>query len=169
MKLHDHEIKKEMDTMKELKKALYLRGMWQAELADTLGVSRQQVTEYISGRRALGPKMLPKVAEALGVTQAYLRGISECIPVYDYEAEECVSCPIMVAEELPGYGEFYMVDHPEIGPLAVILSAGIQFTPRDWQGVQPKSVEEIAETDWVDQRGVDAIMLAGLPRVFAGI
>ena len=155
--------------MDGLQKALSLRGMRQAELADTLGVSRQQVTEYISGRRSLGPTMLPKVAEALGVTHAYLRGIAECIPVYDYETGECVSCPIMVAEELPGYGEFYIVDHPEIGPLAMILSVGIQFTPRDWQGMQPKSAEEIAETDWVDQRGVDAIMFQGLPRVFAGI
>ena len=49
--------------------------------------------------------------------------------------------------------------------MAVIMSVGIQFTPRDWQGAQPLTVDEIAGVKWVDRTGADAVMFDGLPRV----
>ncbi|HIS96256.1 MAG TPA: helix-turn-helix transcriptional regulator [Candidatus Ventricola gallistercoris] len=138
------------------------------ELAEVLGVVRQNIGAYIHGQRALGPTMLPVVAEALGVSQAYLRGIADRLPVYDWESGKTTACPIMSETDIDGYGSYYIVDHPEIGWMAVIMSVGIQFTPRDWQGAQPLSVEDIASTEWVDYMGREAIMLDGLPRVLAG-
>lgn len=71
----------------------------------------------------------------------------------------------MSETDIDGYGSYYIVDHPEIGWMAVIMSVGIQFTPRDWQGAQPLTVDEIAGVKWVDRTGADAVMFDGLPRV----
>lgn len=154
--------------MTNLEIAMKMRGMRPIELAEVLGVVRQNIGAYIHGQRALGPTMLPVVAEALGVSQAYLRGIADRLPVYDWESGKTTACPIMSETDIDGYGSYYIVDHPEIGWMAVIMSVGIQFTPRDWQGAQPLSVEDIASTEWVDYMGREAIMLDGLPRVLAG-
>ena len=154
--------------MTNLEIAMKMRGMRPIELAEVLGVVRQNIGAYIQGQRALGPTMLPVVAEALGVSQAYLRGIADRLPVYDWESGKTTACPIMSETDIDGYGSYYIVDHPEIGWMAVIMSVGIQFTPRDWQGAQPLSVEDIASTEWVDYMGREAIMLDGLPRVLAG-
>ena len=154
--------------MTNLEIAMKMRGMRPIELAEVLGVVRQNIGSYIHGQRALGPAMLPVVAEALGVSQAYLRGIADRLPVYDWESGQVVACPIMSETDIDGYGIYYIVDHPEIGWMAVIMSVGIQFTPRDWQGTQPLTVEAIANTEWVDYMGREAIMIDGLPRVFAG-
>lgn len=151
--------------MTNLEIAMKMRGMRPIELAEVLGVVRQNIGAYIHGQRALGPSMLPVVAEALGVSQAYLRGIADRLPVYDWESGQVVACPIMSETDIDGYGIYYIVDHPEIGWMAVIMSVGIQFTPRDWQGTQPLTVEAIADTEWVDYMGREAIMLDGLPRV----
>ena len=151
--------------MTKLEIAMKMRGMRPIELAEVLGVVRQNIGAYIHGQRALGPAMLPVVAEALGVSQAYLRGIADRLPVYDWESGQVVACPIMAETVIDGYGCYYIVEHPDVGWMAVIMSAGIQFTPRDWQGAQPLSVEDIAGTEWVDYMGREAIMLDGLPRV----
>ena len=154
--------------MTNLEIAMKMRGMRPIELAEVLGVVRQNIGAYIHGQRALGPAMLPAAAGALGVSQAYLRGIADRLPVYDWESGQVVACPIMSETDIDGYGIYYIVDHPEIGWMAVIMSVGIQFTPRDWQGTQPLTVEAIANTEWVDYMGREAIMIDGLPRVFAG-
>ena len=154
--------------MTNLEIAMKMRGMRPIELAEVLGVVRQNIGAYIHGQRALGPAMLPVVAEALGVSQAYLRGIADRLPVYDWASGKTTACPIMSETDIDGYGSYYIVDHPEIGWMAVIMSSGIQLTPRDWQGTQPLSVEDIVSTEWVDYMGREAIMLDGLPRVLIG-
>ena len=154
--------------MTNLETAMKMRGMRPIELAEVLGVVRQNIGAYIHGQRALGPSMLPVVAEALGVSQAYLRGIADRLPVYDWESGQVVACPIMAETVIDGYGCYYIVEHPDVGWMAVIMSAGIQFTPRDWQGPQPLSVEDIAGTEWVDYMGREATMFDGLPRVLVG-
>lgn len=151
--------------MTNLEIAMKMRGMRPIELAEVLGVVRQNIGAYIHGQRALGPAMLPVVAEALGVSQAYLRGIADRLPVYDWASGKTTACPIMSETDIDGYGSYYIVDHPEIGWMAVIMSVGIQFTPRDWQGAQPLTVDEIAGVKWVDRTGADAVMFDGLPRV----
>ena len=67
------------------------------------------------------------------------------------------------------YGIFYLVEHPDIGIVAVILSDGIQFTPLDWEGEQPKNVEGVAIVRWTDNRGDEAIMYKGLPRFVGSV
>ena len=151
--------------MTNLEIAMKMRGMRPIELAEVLGVVRQNIGAYIHGQRALGPAMLPVVAEALGVSQAYLRGIADRLPVYDWESGKTTACPIMSETDIDGYGSYYIVDHPDVGWMAVIMSVGIQFTPRDWQGAQPLTVDEIAGVKWVDRTGADAVMFDGLPRV----
>ena len=151
--------------MTNLEIAMKMRGMRPIELAEVLGIVRQNIGAYIHGQRALGPAMLPVVAEALGVSQAYLRGIADRLPVYDWASGQVVACPIMAETDIDGYGCYYIVEHPDVGWMAVIMSAGIQFTPRDWQGAQPLTVDEIAGVKWVDRTGADAVMFDGLPRV----
>lgn len=151
--------------MTNLEIAMKMRGMRPIELAEVLGVVRQNIGAYIHGQRALGPSMLPVVAEALGVSQAYLRGIADRLPVYDWASGQVVACPIMAETDIDGYGCYYIVEHPDVGWMAVIMSVGIQFTPRDWQGAQPLTVDEIAGVKWVDRTGADAVMFDGLPRV----
>ena len=151
--------------MTKLETAMRMRGMRPIDLAGKLGITRHNMGNYLHGIRALGPAMLPAAAGALGVSQAYLRGIADRLPVYDWESGQVVACPIMSETDIDGYGIYYIVDHPEIGWMAVIMSVGIQFTPRDWQGTQPLTVEAIADTEWVDYMGREAIMLDGLPRV----
>lgn len=154
--------------MTNLEIAMKMRGMRPIELAEVLGVVRQNIGAYIHGQRALGPAMLPVVAEALGVSQAYLRGIADRLPVYDWESGQVVACPIMAETVIDGYGCYYIVEHPDVGWMAVIMSSGIQLTPRDWQGPQPLSVEDIAGTEWVDYMGREATMFDGLPKVLVG-
>ena len=144
--------------------ACRMRGVDTAALAAQLGTSAESLTEYRKGRRELGNKLLPAVASALDVSQAYLRGIADSLPVYDWAYGTSTLCPIMAAREIDGYGMCYIVDHPEVGWMTVILADGIQFTPNDWQGRQPLSVDEIDAVDWVDNTGRDAIMIDGLPR-----
>ena len=154
--------------MTNLEIAMKMRGMRPIELAEVLGVVRQNIGAYIHGQRALGPAMLPVVAEALGVSQAYLRGIADRLPVYDWESGQVVACPIMAETVIDGYGCYYIVEHPDVGWMAVIMSSGIQLTPRDWQGPQPLWVEDIAGTEWVDYMGREATMFDGLPKVLVG-
>lgn len=151
--------------MTNLEIAMKMRGTRPIELAEVLGIVRQNIGAYIHGQRTLGPTMLPAVADALGVSQAYLRGIADRLPVYDWESRQVVACPIMAETVIDGYGCYYIVEHPDVGWMAVIMSSGIQFTPRDWQGPQPLTVDEIASTEWVDRTGTDVIMFDGLPRV----
>ena len=74
----------------------------------------------------------------------------------------------MAETVIDDYGIFYLVEHPEIGVMAVIQSEGVQFTLADWRGEQPMTVDEIGTARWVDSSGDDAIMYKGLPRILVG-
>lgn len=89
----------------------------------------------------------------------------ETLPVIDFANANVVLCSIISSEAIEGYGTLYLVNHPEVGPLAVIQAGGMQFTPSDWQGEQPASVEDAAVAQWVDVVGNDAAMINGLPYV----
>ena len=153
--------------MNEIKTARSIRKMTQEQLADKLGMSTQQLSGLERGDRNPGPKVLPLLADALNVSQAYLRGEAEAIPVVDFADGSVEMCPVISCETIEGYGALYLVEHPAVGPLSVILAEGVQFTPSDWQGELCRSAEDAAEFAWVDARGNDAIMLDGLPRILA--
>lgn len=151
-----------------IKELRILRGMTQKELADKLGVSAQMLNGYESGQRNPGPKLLPALADALGVSAAYLRGDAQRLAVYDWTSGCTLALPIVAETVIDDYGIFYLVDHPEVGIMAVIQSEGVQFTLSDWQGEQPMTVDEIGGARWVDARGEDVIMYKGLPRILVG-
>ena len=66
------------------------------------------------------------------------------------------------------YGIFYLVEHPDVGMMAVIQSEGVQFTLARWSDDPPMTVDEIGGARWVDSRGEDVIMYKGLPRILVG-
>lgn len=156
--------------MTPLKTARLMRGLPQTELAARMGVSPQALSKYESGERNLGPKLLPIAAHELDVSEAYLSGCAQQIPVYDYNTGGTCLGAIMREEQIPSYGALYLVDIAAPGlQVSVILAGGIQFTLSDWQGDQVMTAEQIADPPqghWVDWRGMDAIMFRGLPRVF---
>ena len=151
-----------------IKELRALRGLSQKELADKLGISAQNLNNYESGQRNPGNKILPALADALGVSTAYLRGDAQRLAVYDWETGCTLALPIVSETVIDEYGIFYLVDHPAVGIIAVIQSEGMQFTLADWQGEQPMTVDEIRGQRWVDGRGEEAIMYKGLPRILVG-
>ena len=151
-----------------IKELRILRGLKQKELADKMGISAQQLNNYEGGKSNPGNKILPALADALGVSTAYLRGDAQRLAVYDWETGRTESLPIMAETVINDYGIFYLVEHPEIGVMAVIQSEGVQFTLARWQDDPPMTVDEIGGMRWVDSRGEDAIMYKGLPRILVG-
>lgn len=151
-----------------IKQLRVLRGLKQKELADMLGISAQQLNNYEGGQSNPGNKILPALADALGVSTAYLRGDAQRLAVYDWQTGRTEALPIMAETVIDEYGIFYLVEHPDAGIMAVIQSEGVQFTLADWQGEQPMTVNEIGSARWVDSRGEDAIMYRGLPRILVG-
>nr|DAV80215.1 MAG TPA: helix-turn-helix domain protein [Caudoviricetes sp.] len=152
-----------------IKQLRVLRGLKQKELADMLGISAQQLNNYEGGSSNPGNKILPALADALGVSTAYLRGDAQRLAVYDWQTGRTEALPIMAETVIDDYGIFYLVEHPDVGIIAVIQSEGMQFTLADWQGEQPMTVDEIGAARWVDARGEDTVvMYRGLPRVFVG-
>lgn len=154
--------------MMGIKNLRILRGLKQKELADKMGISAQQLNNYEGGQSNPGNKILPALADALGVSTAYLRGDAQRLAVYDWQTGCTLALPIVSETVIDDYGIFYLVEHPEIGVMAVIQSDGVQFTLADWQGEQPMTVNEIGSARWVDSRGEDAIMYRGLPRSLVG-
>lgn len=151
-----------------IKQLRILRGLSQKELADKMGVSAQQLNNYESGASSIGPKMTRALADALNVSAAYLRGDAQRLAVYDWTAGCTTALPIVTETVIDEYGIFYLVEHPDVGIIAVIQSEGMQFTLADWQGQQPMTVDEIGGARWVDSRGEDVIMYKGLPRILVG-
>lgn len=100
-----------------IKQLRVLRGLKQKELADKMGISAQQLNNYEGGQSNPGNKILPALADALGVSTAYLRGDAQRLAVYDWQTgarRHSQSCPRRVIDE---YGIFYLVDHPDVGSL----------------------------------------------------
>lgn len=151
--------------MTPIKTARIMRRMTQSELAARMQILPQTLNNYESGMRSLGPKLLPAAADALGVSTAYLRGDAQRLAVRDFVTGQTVVCPIMSETVIDTYGMFYLVEHDQVGPIAIIMADGVQFTLSDWQGPQPMTIDEIAEYRWVDAFGRMAIMLQGLPRM----
>ena len=117
-----------------IKQLRILRGMSQKELAGKMGISAQQLNNYESGTSNPGKKILPALADALGISTAYLRGDAQRLAVYDWQTGRTEALPIMAETVIDEYGIFYLVDHPDVGIIAVIQSEGVQFTLADWQG-----------------------------------
>ena len=151
-----------------IKQLRVLRGLKQKELADMLGISAQQLNNYEGGSSNPGNKILPALADALGVSTAYLRGDAQRLAVYDWETGCTLALPIVSETVIDEYGIFYLVDHPDVGIIAVIQSDGVQFTLASWRDEQPMIVNEIGGARWVDSRGEDVIMYKGLPRLLVG-
>ena len=151
-----------------IKQLRVLRGLKQKELADKMGISAQQLNNYEGGSSNPGNKILPALADALGVSTAYLRGDAQRLAVYDWQTGRTEALPIMAETVIDGYGIFYLVEHPAVGVMAVLQSEGVQFTLADWQGEQPMTVDEIGGARWVDSRGEDVVMFKGLPRLLVG-
>lgn len=151
-----------------IKELRILRGLKQKELADKMGISAQQLNNYEGGNSNPGNKVLPALADALGVSTAYLRGDAQRLAVYDWQTGRTEALPIMAETVIDDYGIFYLVEHPKIGVMAVIQSEGVQFTLARWQDDPPMTVDEIGGMRWVDSRGEDAIMYKGLPRILVG-
>ena len=154
--------------MMGIKNLRILRGLKQKELADKMGISAQQLNNYEGGSSNPGNKVMPALADALGVSTAYLRGDAQRLAVYDWQTGRTEALPIMAETVIDDYGIFYLVEHPEIGVMAVIQSEGVQFTLARWQDDPPMTVDEIGGMRWVDSRGEDAIMYKGLPRILVG-
>ena len=154
--------------MMGIKELRVLRGLKQKELADKMGISAQQLNNYEGGSSNPGNKILPALADALGVSTAYLRGDAQRLAVYDWQTGRTEALPIMAETVIDEYGIFYLVDHPDVGIIAVIQSDGVQFTLASWRDEQPMTVDEIGGARWVDARGEDAVMYRGLPRIVAG-
>lgn len=151
-----------------IKQLRVLRGLSQKELADKMGISAQQLNNYESGQRNPGNKILPVLADALGVSTAYLRGDAQRLAVYDWETGRTLALPIVSETVIDDYGIFYLVEHPDAGIMAVIQSEGMQFTLARWSDDPPMTVDEIGGMRWVDSRGEDVIMYRGLPRIVVG-
>lgn len=154
--------------MMGIKELRILRGLKQKELADKMGISAQQLNNYEGGQSNPGNKILPALAAALGVSAAYLRGDAQRLAVYDWQTGRTEALPIVAETVIDEYGIFYLVDHPDVGIIAVIQSDGVQFTLASWRDEQPMTVDEIGGSRWVDPRGEDAIMYRGLPRSLVG-
>lgn len=152
--------------MNNLKRARTLRGVRNIDLANEVGIAPTALVNYESGVRNPGPKLLPLLAGALGVSQAWLRDMAPCLPVYCWADQSTRQCPIVSELPIDNYGTLYVVDYPGLSFLPVIMASGLQFTPNDWQAsVIPRTAEEIADIKWIDPNGDPAIMLDGLPRV----
>ena len=151
-----------------IKELRVLRGLKQKELADKMGISAQQLNNYEGGQSNPGNKILPALADALGVSAAYLRGDAQRLAVYDWQTGRTEALPIMAETVIDDYGIFYLVEHPDVGIMAVIQSEGVQFTLARWSDYPPMTVDEIGAARGVDSRGDDAIMYKGLPRILVG-
>ena len=152
--------------MNGLKRARMLRGIRGVDLANEVGIAPTTLVNYESGLRNPGPKLLPLLAGALNVSQAWLRGVAPSLPVYCWADQSTRQCPIVSEQAIDGYGTLYVVDYPELDFLPVILASGVQFTPNDCQAPAiPQAMEDIAEIKWIDPYGDAAIMLDGLPRL----
>lgn len=140
-------------------------GLSAVELARLLDVSPQQLNGWIQGTRVPSRTTVDRIAASMGVDAAWLLGVPQRLGVWDHIQQTVLPCPIMHSEFTP-VGVFYIVWVDAIDEwLPVIHGNGVQFTPADWLNpYKPRTASDAAECAWVDHRGVDAIMVDGLPR-----
>ena len=141
-----------------------LRGLSRQEVAERMGVKVQILSLYEGGKRA-GTTAMPRIAKALDVSEADLRGIPNYLAVRTPSTGENISLPIVAETSIDEYGAFYLLETASTpgGVLAAILHGGRQFTPAVWGGKQPLTVEEIPAWRWVNTRGIEAEIVDGLP------
>ena len=141
-----------------------LRGLSRQEVADRMGVKAQMFSLYEGGKR-VGTTVMPRIAKALDVSEAYLRGIPNRLAVRNPSTGENISLPIVAETDIDEYGAFYLLESAPTpgGVLAVILHGGKQFTPAVWGGKQPLTLGEIPAWRWVNIHGIEAEIVDGLP------
>ena len=141
-----------------------LRGLSRQEVAERMDVKAQMFSLYEGGKRA-GTTVMPRIAKALDVSEAYLRGIPNHLAVRNPSTGENISLPIVAETDIDEYGTFYLLESASTpdGVLAVILHGGKQFTPAVWGGKQPLTLEEIPAWRWVNVHGIEAEIMDGLP------
>lgn len=153
-----------MNSRKNIEFCRALRGLSRQEVADRMGVKTQMFSLYEGGKR-LGTTVMPRIAKALGVSEAYLRGIPNRLAVRNPSTGENISLPIVAETDIDEYGAFYLLESAptQRGVLAVILHSGKQFTPAVWGGKQPLTLEEIPAWRWVNTHGIEAEIVDGVP------
>lgn len=141
-----------------------LRGLSRQEVADRMGVKAQMLSLYEGGKRA-GTTVMPRIARALDVSEAYLRGVANRLAVKNPATGDEIALPIVAETIIAGYGAFYLLESAPtpVGVLAVILHGGNQFTSAAWGARQPLTLEEIPAWRWVNTHGIDAEIVDGLP------
>ena len=154
-----------MNNAKNIEFCRALRGLSRQEVADRMGVKAQMFSLYEGGKR-VGTTVMPRIAKALDVSEAYLRGVANRLAVKNPATGDNIALPIVAETIIAGYGAFYLL---EISPaqgsvLAVILHGGKQFTPAVWGGKQPLTLEEIPAWRWVNTHGIEAEIVDGLPK-----
>ena len=151
--------------MTHLEIAHRFAGIKGKDLAEAVGVSPQQMTNWMTGIRMPGRAAAEKLAEVLDVDAEWVLGLGQKLALADPLEGKVFNCPIVRSESIDGYGALYHVYLDETGDVVpVILSGGVQLTPCDWQSLTVRSAADIAGERWMDARGHDAIMLDGLPR-----
>lgn len=141
-------------------------GLSAVALAERLGVSPQQLNGWIKGQRTPSRTSVDSIAKAMDVDPAWLLGVPQRLPLMDPLQGDVCDCPIIRSEEIKNYGILYHVYLDASGDVVpVILSAGLQLTPIDWQTLTVRTADDIPQARWMDAQGRDAVMLDNLPRV----
>lgn len=153
-----------MNNRKNIEFCRALRGLSRQEVADRMGIGVQTFSLYENGQR-LGTTVMPRIAKALDVSEAYLRGIPNRLAVRNPSTGENINLPIVAETDIDEYGAFYLLESASTpgGVLAVILHGGNQFTSAAWGARQPLTLEEIPAWRWVNIHGIEAEIMDGLP------
>lgn len=153
-----------MNSRKNIEFCRALRGLSRQEVAERMGIGVQTFSLYENGQR-IGTTVMPRIAKALDVSEAYLRGVANRLAVKNPATGDNIALPIVAETEIEGYGAFYLLEHSPTpgGVLAVILHSGKQFTPAVWGGKQPLTLEEIPAWRWVNANGIESMIVDGLP------
>ena len=153
-----------MKNRKNIEFCRALRGLSRQEVAERMGIGVQAFSLYENGQR-IGTTVMPRIAKALDVSEAFLRGVANRLAVKNPATGDEIALPIVAETEIEGYGAFYLLEHSSTpgGVLAVILHGGRQFTPAVWGGKQPLTLEEIPAWRWVNTHGIEAEIVDGLP------
>lgn len=141
-----------------------LRGLSRQEVAERMSVKAQMFSLYEGGKR-VGTTVMPRIAKALDVSEAYLLGIPNRLAVRNPSTGENINLPIVAETDIDEYGAFYLLESASTpgGVLAVILHGGNQFTSAAWGARQPLTLEEIPAWRWVNAHGAEAEIVDGLP------
>ena len=154
-----------MKNRKNIEFCRALRGLSRQEVAERMGIGVQTFSLYENGQR-IGATAMPRIAKALDVSEAYLRGVANRLAVKNPATGDNIALPIVAETDIDEYGAFYLLENAPTpgGVLAVILHSGKQFTPAVWGGKQPLTLEEIPAWRWVNIHGIEAEIVDGLPK-----